>query len=337
MLDPLRAPAADQPPVGQERVGRASEAPLRATELGLHREHRLHLSVHPAVEIPPAAPVRDEVQHTVGAERWLVDRLVAAASQLANIPESTRLAPGRAPLRNELADPELGPVPGHLRMVPRGPDQVTTIGAQPWIRDEVMSAHQHDGLARPVCRETDDLVSCLDPFGVGLADAVESTPVGGELEVGVPKSARAVRLRADGCGPASDPLPVHALVFEVRKEDGAAGRSVGAASVLVNQRPGVVAGRRHVGDGTVGRAPHDHAATALHRARLDPVEVLIGYAHLAELDGALHQRLGGDLRLPGSVGCDLLVGHGRRSIPSGARADESCSSRPEGFPVSSGG
>ena len=96
--------------VVEEGVGGAAEEPLGVGEVGLLAGQLHRLAVLDAVEVPPAVAVGDEVQPPGRVPLGLEDRLGRAAGD----------APGLAGVR-ERRQPELGPVPGHVRVVPAGP------------------------------------------------------------------------------------------------------------------------------------------------------------------------------------------------------------------------
>ena len=107
---------------GDEAIGigtrprRRSEHPLRQAELRVGRwiphERLDRLAAH-AIQLPPAIRIADEVQRAVGRPPGLVDRLRVAAGDMPRVRERA--------LRRDVGDPELGPVPRHLRMAPRDP------------------------------------------------------------------------------------------------------------------------------------------------------------------------------------------------------------------------
>jgi hypothetical protein len=70
-------------PVSDERIAGVVELPGGVGELGRHRQQRLHLAVALAVQVPPAGPVRDKMQHPLGVPLGLHDRLVRAADDVA--------------------------------------------------------------------------------------------------------------------------------------------------------------------------------------------------------------------------------------------------------------
>src|SRR5215204_7747421 len=82
----VRAPAlrvrADDAYRGDEGVGRHPEDPLRQAELRLPLAERLVTSLTPAVEVPPARSVRDEVERAFGGPLRLEDGFVLTAGDL---------------------------------------------------------------------------------------------------------------------------------------------------------------------------------------------------------------------------------------------------------------
>src|SRR5215211_8070889 len=78
---PLRV-RADDAPRRDEGVGRHPECPLRQAELRLLLAERLDASFAPAVEVPPARPVRDEVERAFWGPLWLEDGFILAADDL---------------------------------------------------------------------------------------------------------------------------------------------------------------------------------------------------------------------------------------------------------------
>src|ERR1019366_5779832 len=74
---------ADDAAVRLEAVHRHGELPLRLAELGGHRMQGHDVSASLAVEVPPAAPVRGEVQFARGRPFRLEDRFLGAAGDAA--------------------------------------------------------------------------------------------------------------------------------------------------------------------------------------------------------------------------------------------------------------
>ena len=116
---PRGAADGDDRTVGQEAIRRAIEDPCRVGELGLQRRKRLQpRPVHQPVEVPPTAPVADEVQHAVGRPLRLGDRLVRAAGR--------QFGDAREPIVADRGDSQPGRVPGHVGVVPLEPREWPT-------------------------------------------------------------------------------------------------------------------------------------------------------------------------------------------------------------------
>ena len=95
----------------------------------------LDTSLAPAVEVPPARPVRDEVERAFWGPLWLEDGFILAAGDLLDVLGE--------PVSAEITDQELGTVPGHVRMVPRQPPETPAIGAQARRGVEVGARDEH--------------------------------------------------------------------------------------------------------------------------------------------------------------------------------------------------
>ncbi len=118
--------------VREERVGGAAEEPLGVAEVGpLGAELGRALAIE-AVEVPPAVAVGDEVQPSCGVPGGLEDRLLRAAGE----------APGGGRV-GERGEPELGPVPGHVRVIPAGPGEQRAVGAESREGIEVAAGGEH--------------------------------------------------------------------------------------------------------------------------------------------------------------------------------------------------
>src|SRR5215218_180739 len=115
---------ANDAPGRDEGVGRHPEGPLRRTELRLRLVERLDRPLPPAVEVPPARPVRDEVERSFGGPLRLEDGFVLAAGDPLDVLGE--------PFGVEITGQELRTVPGHVRMVPRQPRQPQAARAQTW-------------------------------------------------------------------------------------------------------------------------------------------------------------------------------------------------------------
>ena len=108
-------------PSGGEAVRRPPEDPGRIGELGLHRGERVERrAVEQPVEVPPAGPVRDEVEHAVGRPLGLGDRLVGPAGDQVRLAERA--------VRRRPARPAAGWRP---RACPGGPTRARRGGRRP--------------------------------------------------------------------------------------------------------------------------------------------------------------------------------------------------------------
>src|SRR5437773_10141206 len=127
--------------LAQHRVVGSAEHPLRYTELFFSVAKPLVAMTSHAVEVPPARPVGDEVKLAPRSPLWLADRLARTAGHLRRRADRS--------VRGELADPELGAVPGHAGVVPREPGEAASVGAELRRRVEVVAAGEHDRLSLP--------------------------------------------------------------------------------------------------------------------------------------------------------------------------------------------
>src|SRR5262249_43292513 len=82
-------------------------------------------------------------------------------------------------------------------------------------------------------------------------------------------------------------------------------RRVSPTPVLVRPRAGVEWGRVHLLGAAIRRTADDDVPTALGRAALDPVDVVAVEHDLTQADRPGGGQLGGNRRLPGSVGGGL--------------------------------
>jgi hypothetical protein len=222
----------------------------------------------------------------------LVDRVIVGARDPA-------LA-GDVSLAVEVGDPELGPVPRQVRMVPLQPAQPAPVRREPRVGVEV-GAFRDSGLVTAVEAEPDDRVDRFAAAGVVLADREQqgAAAVDGRVRV-APVAGRRDRRR-----PLMTLLSVEPLVVEVREPDGALARDVSRAAVLVDARARVETGRRDVSDGAVGRPPDDDQPAALGRAPFAPVDVLAVDGEIGQPDAAGDDRVRRDRRPPGAVGGDF--------------------------------
>ncbi len=295
--DAARGVCGEDAPGRFEVVARPAEDPLCAGKLRVHRRDRLHLGAVLAMEVPPAAPVRDEVKRPVRRPGGLDDRLIRAAGHLRAAVEPPVRAHGRGP--------ELRAVPRHVREVPLHPSERAAVRREPRRRVEVAAAREPPDLS-PAERHLRDRVRRLPAARVVLHDGDEPIVrlVKDEVREAKPLfSGHRFRL-------ASGPHAIEALVGEVREVHRAVGeRQVRGAAVLMDARAGIERRRVDVGRPAVGRPAHDDVAAALLRAHLEPVDVLAGEARLHEADGPGDDEVGGDGRFPSAVRGDLLRCH----------------------------
>jgi hypothetical protein len=285
--------------VGEEGVGGAAEQPLWVTQLGSLRGQPLDRPALVAEEIPPAVAVRDEVQPALGVPLGLEDRLRGAAGDQAGV--------GRV---LERGDPELGPVPGHVRVVPAGPGEPAAVGADAGEGVEVAPAGEHGRLAGAVEREGDDLVLGF-AGAVDLTHADDGAPVGAEPHVGVAQAGGALRLGRDRDRLLAEPLAVEALVGEADEEHEVVGdQRPGAAAVLVGAGAHVDVRRRHRFGLAAGGAAHQHHPPTLGRPPFSPPDgTVAGQLRRRQSPARRGDHSGVDRRAPGAVGGG--GGHGR--------------------------
>ncbi len=322
-----------------ERVGRAAEDPVRVAELGSLLGERLWLARgRLPVQVPEAGAVGDEVQYAVGAPARLPDRLGGAAGDMLG---GADRAVGR-----ELAAPQLGAVPWHLRVVPLQPRDSGAVRARARARDEVGAAAQQAPLA---AFEVDRREHVCDlALGVGLTHADQVPAVGrgaavGETDRGWGRRLRRDRLRlARGAvGPEAD--EPQALVGEVREGDAPLDEAPRAAAVLVHPGPGVEVRADHVALPTVGGLMDQRVAAALGGPHLGPhyaaPERVGNELRAGDGDVAAGDALGAERGGPGAVGggalahrAQLIGGGGRRSeaSPAAVRPGPAGKSRPGG-------
>jgi hypothetical protein len=70
----------------EKAVPTAAERPGRAGKFGRHRADRLDPAIRDAIDVPPARPVRDEVQHAVGGPGRLDDGFALAPADRSRLP-----------------------------------------------------------------------------------------------------------------------------------------------------------------------------------------------------------------------------------------------------------
>ena len=143
--------------VAHEGVARKAEHPLRRCHLEVSGGELLEgpvPAVHP-VQVPPAVPVGDHMQHTIGVPFGLEERLAPGGQ--------TPAARKRARIRidRQVGHPQLGVVPWHLGVVPLDPRQVPAVRRDPWRRHEVRARDEHLDAQRPIHGNGDQIVGRL--------------------------------------------------------------------------------------------------------------------------------------------------------------------------------
>src|SRR5207253_4633538 len=139
---------------------------------------------------------------------------------------------GDAALAGNVAYPELGPVPGQVRVVPGEPAEAATVRREARVGVEVASTDD-DLLPFPVQAQPDQGVDRLAAqVHVVLPDREEEPTLAVDDGVGV----AAVDGLGDRARFPAGVLAVEALVREVAEPDSPAADGVGAAPVLVDAR-----------------------------------------------------------------------------------------------------
>ena len=121
------------PAVMREAVGRHPEDPLRLSELRFPRVQRNGAAIV-EVQVPIPRPVGHVVELSGRRPLWLEDRLVGTAGNLLPLFQPA--------IRTEVPDPQLGAVPGHVRVLPLEPAQARSIGAHTGVGVEVGTGQQ---------------------------------------------------------------------------------------------------------------------------------------------------------------------------------------------------
>ncbi len=295
MEDPVTAPGtADRHdrPVGQEAVRRAVEDPCRLRELRLQRRERFQpRAVDEAIEVPPPAPIADEVEDPVRRPFGLDDRFVRATrGEVGGI--QVAVAPDRG-------DSQAGRIPGHVGVVPFEPGEPRPVRGQAGRGKEVRPFDQDPRRSLAVERHLDDRRDRLAVARVVLAHGQEATTAGVETQVGV----SVVAHRGDGHGVGCARIQaIQPAVGTVREGDRAAGDRVRTAAVLVDATSDIERRGGHVIGRPVDPAPHEDAPACLGGPALDPVGLVAIDPGLAEPDRVAEQVLDPDRRRPAAVG-----------------------------------
>ncbi len=207
----------------------------------------------------------------------------------------------------ERREPQLGPVPGHVGVVPAGPGEAGAVGAGAGEGVEVAAAGQHPRRGRAVERQRHDLVRRFALAPVHLAHADDGGAVRRHPHVGVAQGRRLVRPRRDRNRLLAEPLSVEALVGEVDEEDEVGrGQRPGAATVLVDAGADVDAGGGDVFRGPARRPAHQGHPAALVGPPLAPPDAAVGgQRRRPQPPSRAGHRRRRDRRAPGPVGSDL--------------------------------
>jgi len=310
-VDAGQAGADHRPAVAGQRVAAGAVRPQRAAELARHRRHRGDLAVAPAVQVPPAVRVVDEVQAAVVVPLRLGDRAAGPAGDDAGRPDAV-LA--------QLGQVQRTAVPGHVGMVPGHPGQPAAVRAGPRIGDEVAAGDQDlaGGIPVRVQGHRDDLVAFLAVGGergpgMVLAHADQARTPRVRHAVGEPVAGAGQRpRRRAGRG------QVQALVREVAVDQARVGGQVGGAAVLVDTGAHVGAVRAELVDAAVGSAHHQHLAAALVGPALAPPQPAVGGPEVAHRHRGAGQARRPERAGPAAPGRLHRLRVAARSAPCGA-------------------
>ncbi len=279
----------------EKSIPAAAEGPGRAGEFGRHRTDGLLAIGVKAIEVPPAALVGHEIELPVGRPGRLHDRLAWAAGDPSGVAELGILA--------DLGEPELGPVPGHVRVVPAEPGELPAVRAEAGRAEEVVAGGQlAAGVALLVEPDRDDTVDRFARGSVVFAHGEDASTAGIELEIGVTQPlvrGRRQRYRRARCRQAME-----ALVGEVDRDDHAVPDRIGAAAIFVDPRADVEGRRRQVGGRPVQGPSHQHGAAAFLRPDLEPPGDLAVEHWLRQSDLGGGDQTGRDRRSPTAIACN---------------------------------
>jgi hypothetical protein len=212
-------------PVSDKRVAGVVELPWGVGELGRHRQQRLDLAVVLAVEVPPAGPVRNKVQHALGVPLGLHDRLVRAADDVAGWAEP--------PIRAKVGDPQVGAIPGHAWAVPGQPGKAAAIRAGTGSGVKIMAAGHHPRLGRPIDGKGHELVDHVRTL-MAFSYTHQQLARRQESQVGVAQAHWRRGRRSDRHRIALPIDAVHALVVLITGEQRPARWKVGPAAILMD-------------------------------------------------------------------------------------------------------
>ena len=295
----------DDRAVRQEAVRRAPEHPRGVGELGLHRGQWLEPgALDEAIQVPPAAAIRDEVEDPVGAPLGLGDGLIRAAGG--------EIGRAQRAVRGDLGDAQAGGLPGHGRVVPFEPRQPVAGRRDPRRGDEVDPGHQDPRRTLPIHGDVDDLVAGLAVARVVLAHREEAAPGRIEAKIGVPP--RTWRRDRDRCvGARVD--PIEPTVGHIGIHDHAARDGVRPTTVLVDPRPDRDGLRDDRLRGAVRADAHEHLATGFGWTGLQPIQIVAVDPWLVQADLVADQVVDPDRTPPGPVRGDGGFGHRLGQVP----------------------
>ncbi len=272
-------PASEPHVVAHEGVPGEPEHPLGRGDLELAERQPDEVFIVEAVQVPPAVPVRDHVQHPVGPPLGLEERL----------PRRRHAALGGDRTVTKVGDPQSAVVPRQVRMVPLDPRQAAAVGRDPGRRHEVGPRHEHLDPLRAVERNGDDLVGGLAVQVVVLAYAHVPAAVRRGAPVGEAEAPGSRRLRRQGQWGTVRTLEPEPLVVEIAVDEAAVERPPGATAVLVDQGPNV-----GIRSDDVDAVAHDHDPPALVGSGFGPPDAVAFDDDLAQPGSTSHQGLGSD-------------------------------------------
>ena len=282
----------DDRPILRKPVVGVAEVPLRTADLGGHRRHgdgRRDLPVAPdglhAVEVEPAIQLGRHIERARRRPGRLGDPRPCVAGH-------DRRRSERA-VRPDVRDHALGPVPGHVRVVPARPGQAPSVRREARRGHEVGPAGQlHHARrvvrGRPVERDRDERVDRLPVLErVILADADQAVARRVEAHVRVaPATDRRKRCRRPVRPDAQQPSR-----REVGDDDQVTGREVRPSAVLVDAGPDVEPGRADVADPIRAAPSNQGLATVILGPPLQPGDRVAVPARLGEPHEPLRDQL----------------------------------------------
>ena len=303
--------ATEKGPVLELGDGALSEDPVGSVELGFEVDQldRVRPVRRQPVRQPPATAVVDEDQGAVPAPVRLSDRSPGSPGHGHRRSEHDSLG---ALLDHR--DPQLGPVPGHRRMVPGDPGETGSVRGGPWRRDEVRALVEDLDSSGAVGRDRHQRVRGRPV--VELLDADQPPPARGRASVRE-AAARGAAVGGQGFGGARrfERTPVPALVGLVDVVEGRARDGGGSAPVLVDPAADAHLGWREILGGAPGPRPDHHLPAALGRTALAPVDRVVGDGQPAPRDPSGGDFRGGPLRRPPTEGGLVVAAHRLATVP----------------------